>query len=63
MSPYNWNSSNTRANVFYVYSDGRLANQDVNWTSPGLRPVINLESDTQFQAGGIGTQSNPYVVQ
>jgi len=28
----------------------------------GLRPVINLKSDTTFATGGNGTQSNPYVV-
>ena len=30
--------------------------------SLGLRPVINLKSSTQFQAGGNGTLYNPYVV-
>ena len=39
MSPYNWNASNTRANVFYVYNDGRLNNTNVDWTTPGVRPI------------------------
>ena len=60
MSPYGWNSC---AVVFAVNANGYLNSGNVYGTSRGLRPVINLKSDTQFQAGGNGTQNNPYVVQ
>jgi len=59
MSPYLWNGS--KANVFYVNSGGDLSNWNVNNTTPGLRPVINLKSDTTF-SGGNGTQTSPFVV-
>ena len=62
MSPYNWNSNNGCASVFYVRgSDGYLANWYVNSTRD-LRPVINLKSNVTF-SGGNGTLNNPYVVQ
>ncbi len=62
MSPYYWNSSLTRAYVFYVRYDGQFGFNNVDWTTPGVRPVINLKADTLFATGGTGTQSNPYVV-
>ena len=38
MSPYNFNSGN--ANVFYVNGDnGNLNGNDVNNTTPGVRPI------------------------
>ena len=60
MSPYYWISSGY-AFVFRVNSDGNLYYDYVNSTH-GVRPVINLKSDTTFAAGGNGTQNNPYVV-
>jgi len=60
MSPSYWSGS--IALVFCVNVNGYLDGWYVNNTAPGLRPVINLKADTQFQAGGNGTQSNPYVV-
>jgi len=60
MSPIYWSGSN--AYVFFVASSGGLANDGVRNTGIGLRPVINLKSDTTFAIGGNGTQSNPYVV-
>jgi len=60
MSPREW--WNGYANVFRVDSGGYLNASYVNGTTPGLRPVINLKSDTMFATGGNGTQSNPYVV-
>ena len=60
MSPNYWNGG--YAFVFYVASDGYLDNGYVDWTNPGVRPVINLKADTLFASGGTGTQSNPYVV-
>ncbi len=60
MSPFYWYSP--YACVFYVRSSGNLNNNNVHWTAPGVRPVINLKADTLFATGGNGTQSNPYVV-
>ena len=60
MSPREWGG--TYAWVFVVYVSGSLSNTNVNGSTPGLRPVINLKADTLFATGGNGTQSNPYVV-
>ena len=62
MSPYNWNSTSSYAYVFFVRNDGYLTSNGVHSTAPGLRPVINLKADIQFQADGNGTLNNPYVV-
>ncbi len=62
MSPYYWHSNGSHAYVFLVHADGLLNSWYVNSTTLGLRPVINLKADTLFATGGIGTQSNPYVV-
>ena len=59
MSPVNFNSSGY-ANVFYVDRGGWLNNNDVNSSSSGVRPVINLKADTQFT--GTGTSTDPFVV-
>ncbi len=72
MTPSHWSKpSGDNAFVFYVggvssYIENRggyLSYGRVAYTAPGVRPVINLKADTQFQSGGTGTQSNPYVVQ
>ena len=60
MSPIIWNGAH--AIVFYVNVNGHLDYTNVNNTTRGLRPVINLKADTLFATGGTGTQSNPYVV-
>ncbi len=60
MSPYNWSGSN--ASVFYVRNDGYLADGYVA-NGYGVRPVINLKADTQFNEGSNGTASLPYIVQ
>ena len=60
MSPNYWNGG--YAFVFFVNAGGYLDNGYVDWTNPGVRPVINLKADTLFASGGTGTQSNPYVV-
>ena len=60
MSPYRFSSSTSFANVFYVYSTGRLGSNNVNSTN-GVRPVINLKSSVQI-TGGNGSSSNPYVI-
>ena len=48
--------------VFQVYSGGGFGiYYQVNYAI-GIRPVINLKTDTLFEAGGTGTSTNPYVV-
>ncbi len=54
------------ADVFYVYSDGYLNVDRVNYAY-GVRPVINLKADTKFtfthpDQPTKGTYSNPYEV-
>ncbi len=60
MSPYTYLLNS--ANVFLVYSSGILADNYSVTHAFGVRPVINLKSNTIFEAGGMGTSSNPYVV-
>ena len=33
------------AHVFYVYSSGYLYNHSVDWTAPGVRPVIKIKRE------------------
>ncbi len=40
---------------------GSLGHNYVNYSSPGVRPVLSLKSDTVVISGG-GTEANPYVV-
>ncbi len=61
MSPYYFYGS-TCANVFYVHEYGYLSNYYVYWTTPGVRPVINLRADTPFESGGDGSKTNPFTV-
>ncbi len=65
MSPSYWHGGNSHANVLVVCGDtyGYLDGLSVNSTSRGVRPIINLRSDTTFNAGSNGTQNNPYIVQ
>ena len=58
MSPFIYSGS---AYVFAVNSLGRLANDSAHNTALGVRPVINLRSDTTFI--GNGTIDNPFVVE
>ena len=65
MSPkdyYNYNSSNEGAGVAIVSDNGYLTSGFVDNTY-GVRPVINLKSDTVFVEGGNGTTEKPFVVQ
>ena len=57
MSPYSYGSE---VYVFGVYSGGRLYGNSVNWTDPGVRPVINLRADVQLT--GSGTSTDPFKV-
>ena len=65
MSPWSM-YTNGYANVFYVNAGGNLDYSYVNLTSHGVRPVINLKADTEFNPsngqGQWGTKENPYVV-
>ena len=62
MSPLMWGGSNVI--VLAVNTEGSLTYWGMGAVnnSYGLRPVINLKTDTLFATGGTGTQSNPYVV-
>ena len=60
MSPSYFSSSNSRARVFGVYSNGDLGAPHVDNTN-GVRPVINLKSSVQFSEGN-GTSETPLVV-
>ena len=59
MSP-NYATSSGNAFVFYVYSSGELSIGTVEFTTPGVRPVINLSADVKLT--GSGTTTDPYVV-
>ena len=52
--------------VFTVDNDGHLNNNGVYWTTPGVRPVINLKPENvtlQNPSGeNKGTTTNPYIV-
>ena len=47
MSPYNWNSTNSYANVFFVRNDGYFTNNNVHNTY-GLRPIPFYNSCIQL---------------
>lgn len=61
MSPSSFNATFGFARGWFQYSAGFVSN--VNWVTGwfGVRPVINLKSDTLI-TGGIGTSSDPFVV-
>ncbi len=64
MSPSDF-SVHSDAHVFLVNSDGDLEGYTVSYAN-GLRPVINLKSDTKFKFDHAdkpkGTSDNPYIV-
>jgi hypothetical protein len=47
--------------MFYVISNGYLDYGHVS-DSISLRPVVSLKPGTEFESGGDGTLTNPYVV-
>ncbi len=59
MSPVSYQSD---ARVFFVYSNGNVGNYNGVESKRGIRPVINLRTDTLFYEDGNGTADNPYVV-
>ena len=56
MSPYIYSGG---AHVFYVYSDGSLYYSIANYTTPGVRPVINIRANVSIT--GLGTTSDPFL--
>ena len=60
MSPYHFNATISRADVFIVNNIGGLGSSDVN-RSWGVRPVINLKADVTISEGN-GTSDSPYVI-
>jgi hypothetical protein len=59
LSPYLF--SNVVAREFIVNGNGGLNNTYVN-LSRGVRPVVSLKPGTEFESGGDGTPTNPYIV-
>ena len=59
MSPYGFSGSN--AYVFYVNSYGCLYHSSVDWTGPGVRPVINLKANVTILSGD-GSSETPFVI-
>ena len=59
MSPCWFRSGN--AYVFAVGLNGQLSSGYVDWTVPGVRPVVNLKSSVQI-TGGNGSSGSPYVI-
>ena len=60
LSPYFFNINNARE--FNVTGSGALVNNNVGYGSVGLRPVVSLKLGTEFEEGGNGIPTNPYVV-
>ena len=63
---YYWSLSpnyftNIYAYEFDVVSDGYLVSTNARYSS-GVRPVVSLKRGTEFESGGNGTPTNPYVV-
>ena len=59
MSPFDFFSG--YADVFSVTLNGILASGVVDWTVPGVRPVINLKADTPILSGD-GSLETPFVI-
>ena len=60
MTPYGWNGSLFINSVVEYYGDcGALA---VGSATAGVRPVVSLKQGIEFESGGNGTPTNPYVV-
>ncbi len=60
MSPSQFDSS--RANLYYVKSDGTINKYLTSASSSGVRPVIALKSTVEYSRGD-GSYTNPYVVE
>ena len=64
MTPHWYGDGYAVASVFKVLSEGKIyrTHNTVDKIIPGIRPVINLKSDTLFEENGTGISTNPYVV-
>ena len=51
----------TRTGIFIVDDYGRLNEDNLSYVL-GIRPVISLKPGIEFETGGDGTPTNPYVV-
>ena len=60
LSPSFWDVNTARSAVWSVVSTGGLYS-NVPPTTRGVRPVINLKSNIQFQSGS-GTENDPYEI-
>ena len=58
LSPYGFNFN---AAEFSLSNNGALDCTDVG-SSYGVRPVVSLKSGIEFETGGDGTPTNPYIV-
>ena len=47
---------------FGISGNGVLSGEYIVYNSRGIRPVISLNSTVEFETGGDGTPTNPYVV-
>ena len=61
MSPSNFDATSLAANELVANSTGYAYQYGYVTYVSGVRPVINLASDTQI-TGGIGTANDPFVV-
>ena len=59
LSPYYYNSY---ANMFNINTNGRMNENNVNYTSGAAAPVINLSADYTGSLRGSGTITDPYVM-
>ena len=55
-------NSNERAVMLYAYNPGYLYTDDGTQAYRSYRPVVSLKLGTEFETGGEGTPTNPYVV-
>ena len=62
MTPVYYSSDMSNCSEFTMMQDGSLGYTSVTNSAYGLRPVINLKSDT-LMSGGDGTPTNPYIIE
>ena len=63
-SKYQWSITPWSGDTYYVWAvwtSGNVTTPSANDTSPGVRPVVYLDSSVKI-TGGTGTESNPYIL-
>ena len=60
LSPSHFNSVN--AGEFTLSTAGSISSYGSVVNAGGLRPVVSLKPGTEFESGGDGTPTNPYIV-